>query len=250
LILQEQPFQILAALLERPGHLVTHDELRRRLWSYDTFVDFERSLNKAVNRLREVLEESVDQPRFIARHVVSVAALLWSPSLRCRYPKHPRPLLQVTPEALILNTEGIAKEICKTIFAIHPDDLADMIKQGMTAKQIAFGLNMSVAGFYSLAQRLGGVQRICNLDTHRQNQLGFHWAASDSMRHAVQKFHDDERMVPVFADLVNGANVGMVQSGSTRASRRKRSKVCGSWARPSGKNFRATKRPSSVSSAL
>jgi glycyl-tRNA synthetase beta subunit len=56
--------------------------------------------------------------------------------------------------ALILNTEGIAEEICKTIFAIHPDDLADMIKQGMTAKQIAFGLNMSVAGLYRRAQRL------------------------------------------------------------------------------------------------
>jgi serine/threonine protein kinase len=65
LILQEQPFQILAALLERPGHLVNRDELRQRLWSSDTFVDFERGLNKAVNRLREVLDDSADQPRFI-----------------------------------------------------------------------------------------------------------------------------------------------------------------------------------------
>src|SRR3984893_4767848 len=65
LVLQEQPFQILATLLERPGHLVNRDELRHRLWSSDTFVDFERGLNKAVNRLREVLDDSVDQPRFI-----------------------------------------------------------------------------------------------------------------------------------------------------------------------------------------
>ena len=65
LILQEQPFQILAALLERSGHLVDRDELRRRLWSTDTFIDFERGLNKAVNRLREVLDDSADQPRFI-----------------------------------------------------------------------------------------------------------------------------------------------------------------------------------------
>jgi serine/threonine protein kinase len=65
LILQEQPFQILATLLERPGHLVNRDELRRTLWSSDTFVDFERGLNKAVNRLREVLDDSADQPRFI-----------------------------------------------------------------------------------------------------------------------------------------------------------------------------------------
>src|SRR5579862_5642527 len=64
-VLQEQPFQILAALLERPGHLVNRDELRQRLWSSDTFVDFERGLNKAVNRLREVLNDSADRPRFI-----------------------------------------------------------------------------------------------------------------------------------------------------------------------------------------
>jgi serine/threonine protein kinase/tetratricopeptide (TPR) repeat protein len=65
LILQEQPFQILAALLERPGHLVGRDELRQKLWSSNTFVDFERGLNKAMNRLREALEDSADQPRFI-----------------------------------------------------------------------------------------------------------------------------------------------------------------------------------------
>jgi eukaryotic-like serine/threonine-protein kinase len=64
-ILQEQPFQILATLLERPGNLITRDELRQRLWSTDTFVDFDRGLNKAVNRLREVLDDSADQPRFI-----------------------------------------------------------------------------------------------------------------------------------------------------------------------------------------
>ncbi|PWT81870.1 MAG: hypothetical protein C5B58_09175 [Acidobacteria bacterium] len=63
--LQEQPFQILSALLERPGELVTRDELRNRLWPSDVFVDFEHSLNKAVNRLREVLEDSAEHPRFI-----------------------------------------------------------------------------------------------------------------------------------------------------------------------------------------
>jgi len=65
LILQEQPFQILAMLLERSGQLVTRDELTKKLWPSDTFVDFEHSLNKAVNRLREVLEDSAEHPRFI-----------------------------------------------------------------------------------------------------------------------------------------------------------------------------------------
>jgi DNA-binding winged helix-turn-helix (wHTH) protein len=64
-ILPEQAFQILAALLERPGHLVTRDELRKKLWSSHTFVDFEQGLNKAVNRLRDVLGDSAEHPRFI-----------------------------------------------------------------------------------------------------------------------------------------------------------------------------------------
>jgi len=63
--LQEQPFQILVALLERPGELVTREELRARLWPSDTFVDFDQSLNKAVNRLREALTDAAEHPRFI-----------------------------------------------------------------------------------------------------------------------------------------------------------------------------------------
>ncbi len=63
--LQEQPFQLLAALLERPGELITREELRQRLWPADTYVDFDRSLNKAASKLREALGDSADTPRFI-----------------------------------------------------------------------------------------------------------------------------------------------------------------------------------------
>src|SRR5262249_13443151 len=63
--LQEQPFQVLAMLLERPGELVTREELRRRLWSADTFVDFDHSLNAAIKRLRDALGESAESPVFI-----------------------------------------------------------------------------------------------------------------------------------------------------------------------------------------
>ncbi len=55
LTLQEQPFQVLAALLERPGQLVTRDELQHKVWPSETFVDFDRGINKAINRLRETL---------------------------------------------------------------------------------------------------------------------------------------------------------------------------------------------------
>ncbi len=63
--LREQPLQILLALLEEPGELVTREELVRRLWPVDTFVDFDRGLNKAINHLREALGDSAEQPQFI-----------------------------------------------------------------------------------------------------------------------------------------------------------------------------------------
>jgi cholera toxin transcriptional activator len=63
--LQEQPFQVLALLLERPGELVTREELRQKLWPADTFVDFDHSLNTAINKLRETLGDSSSAPRFI-----------------------------------------------------------------------------------------------------------------------------------------------------------------------------------------
>src|SRR5438270_1497949 len=63
--LQEKPFQVLAALLTHPGELVTREQLRQSLWPADTFVDFEHGLNTAVNKLREALRDSANDPRFI-----------------------------------------------------------------------------------------------------------------------------------------------------------------------------------------
>ncbi|MGZ4787342.1 MAG: winged helix-turn-helix domain-containing protein [Terriglobales bacterium] len=63
--LQEQPFQVLVAMLERPGEIITREDLRQRLWPSDTFVDFDHSLNTAINKLREALRDSASNPRFI-----------------------------------------------------------------------------------------------------------------------------------------------------------------------------------------
>jgi TolB-like protein/Flp pilus assembly protein TadD len=63
--LQDQPLQVLSMLTERPGELVTREDLKHRLWPGDTFVDFEQGLNAAVKRLRYVLGDSADTPRFI-----------------------------------------------------------------------------------------------------------------------------------------------------------------------------------------
>jgi TolB-like protein/DNA-binding winged helix-turn-helix (wHTH) protein/Tfp pilus assembly protein PilF len=63
--LAEQPLQVLTLLLERPGQVITREELQRRLWRSDTFVEFEHGLNAAVKRLREALGDSADNPRFV-----------------------------------------------------------------------------------------------------------------------------------------------------------------------------------------
>jgi TolB-like protein/DNA-binding winged helix-turn-helix (wHTH) protein/Flp pilus assembly protein TadD len=87
--LQEQPFQVLALLLERPGDVVTRDELQRRLWPSHTFVDFEQGLNGAIKRLRQALGDSAESPRFVEtlpRHgyrlIVPVVAGETAPSAR------------------------------------------------------------------------------------------------------------------------------------------------------------------------
>lgn len=63
--LQEQPFQVLSLLLERPGEMVAREDLRSKLWPADTFVDFDHSLNTAVNKLREALGDTASNPRFV-----------------------------------------------------------------------------------------------------------------------------------------------------------------------------------------
>jgi len=63
--LQEQPFQVLAMLLEHPGEVVTREELQKKLWPADTFVDFDHGLNKAINKIREALSDYANSPRFV-----------------------------------------------------------------------------------------------------------------------------------------------------------------------------------------
>jgi Tol biopolymer transport system component/DNA-binding winged helix-turn-helix (wHTH) protein len=64
--IQEQPFRVLAMLLERPSEIFSRDEIRRQLWPEDTFVEFDHSLNTAVNKVREALGDSPENPRFVA----------------------------------------------------------------------------------------------------------------------------------------------------------------------------------------
>jgi len=103
--LQEQPFRVLEMLLEHSGEVVTREELQKRLWPADTFVDFDHGLNKAINKIREALGDSADSPRFVEtvsrrgyRFLAEVkeadTAPAHSPELAIQ-PQHP----QAAPEA-------------------------------------------------------------------------------------------------------------------------------------------------------
>jgi len=114
--LQEQPFQVLRMLLERAGEVVTREELQKKLWPADAFVDFDHGLNKAINKIRDALSDSAESPRFvetIARHgyrfladvKVAEAASVRSPELATQ--AHPaaeaRDRLDLTGELAIPN---------------------------------------------------------------------------------------------------------------------------------------------------
>src|SRR5580693_6133059 len=63
--LQEQPFQVLVMLVEHAGEVVSREDLQKKLWTADTFVDFDHGLNKAINKIREALGDSAESPRFV-----------------------------------------------------------------------------------------------------------------------------------------------------------------------------------------
>jgi TolB-like protein/DNA-binding winged helix-turn-helix (wHTH) protein len=108
--LSGQPFQILAALVDRPGEVVTREELNSKLWPADTFVDFDHGLNNAVARIREVLDDSSDTPRYVetiprrgyrfiapvsnGRSAAAAPASLVAPSREVASPSAVAPLVQ------------------------------------------------------------------------------------------------------------------------------------------------------------
>jgi cholera toxin transcriptional activator len=123
--LQEQPFQILALLLDRPGELVTRDDLRSKLWSADTFVDFDHSLNTAVNKLREALGDVASNPRFVQ----TVARRGYRFIAPVQGSMKPGATLLGNPTAA--NTAAIAKNP-PTAQILHPELQVPIPRRGLT----------------------------------------------------------------------------------------------------------------------
>ncbi len=150
--LQEQPFRILTMLLERPGELVTREELRQRLWSEDTFVDFEHSLNTAIKKLRRALCDGADKPRFVEtlprrgyRFVGSVAG-------------HPQPSLQTSsepPQGLVGKVYVLRDEKGGDFVTLPIDEKTMVEKQKLEAAADDLGLSLLFAAEKVLMVRAG-----------------------------------------------------------------------------------------------
>jgi len=148
--LQEQPFRVLLLLLERPGIVVTRDQIRQALWSDDTFVDFDHSLNTVVNKLRDALDDVASNPRFIEtlarrgyRFIAPVEVLGGE-------------LAGAVPSAADAPNETSASRLS---LLTHPDELPS-VSRGIVRVLFALIQVMYLCFYVVSLARLGSIERI------------------------------------------------------------------------------------------
>jgi cholera toxin transcriptional activator len=145
-----QPFQVLAVLMERAGEVVTREELQQKLWASDTFVDFDHSLNTAINRVREVLGDSASSPRYVetlARRGYRFIAPVESE-------------LRPTPEARLSGPS--ASPVLPEAPALHPELEVPIPHRGVTRGLFALIQIMYLIFYGTALIRLHGVERIAD----------------------------------------------------------------------------------------
>jgi cholera toxin transcriptional activator len=143
-----QPFQVLAMLLERAGEVVTREELQQKLWASDTFVDFDHSLNTAINRVREVLGDSASSPRYVetlARRGYRFIAPIQSESTPA-------------PEARV--SEPSTSPVQQTAPALHPELEVPIPHRGITRGLFALIQVMYLIFYGTALIRLHAVEGI------------------------------------------------------------------------------------------
>jgi DNA-binding winged helix-turn-helix (wHTH) protein len=147
--LQEQPFQVLVALLENPGKVVTREELRQKIWPADTFVDFDHSLNTAVNKIREALGDSASNPRFVET--------LARRGYRFLAPVDGAP---ASTPATITSVPGTHSRAAPREIALHPDLHVPPPHRGLVRTLFALIQVMFLCFYVSALYHLRGVDRV------------------------------------------------------------------------------------------
>jgi TolB-like protein/DNA-binding winged helix-turn-helix (wHTH) protein len=122
--LSGQPFEVLVALLEKPGRVITREELHEKLWSQDTFVDFEHGLNKAINKVRDALGDDAGNPRFVE-------------TLPRRGYRFLAPVIQRAPEISVTETAAQAKEPALAVAPVQSKARAPVTSPGTIAVSIS-----------------------------------------------------------------------------------------------------------------
>jgi DNA-binding winged helix-turn-helix (wHTH) protein/uncharacterized membrane protein (DUF485 family) len=153
--LQEQPFQVLALLLQHSGDVVTREELRQKLWPSDTFVDFDHSLNTAVNKVREALGDSASSPRFVetlARRGYRFIAPVQSESAPDAAASSPVPPPEPAP----------APPAPSPAPALHPDLEVPIPRRSITRGLFALIQVMYLSFYLSALFRLRAVQEVAD----------------------------------------------------------------------------------------
>jgi DNA-binding winged helix-turn-helix (wHTH) protein len=157
--LQEQPFQVLVALLENAGRVVTREDLRQKTWPADTFVDFDHSLNTAVNKIRESLGDSASSPRFVEtlarrgyRFIAPVDGARASSTAAASVPP---PLSAAAPAEGTLLPGAISNGI-----ALHPELHVPVPHRGLVRALFGLIQVMFLCFYLSALDHLRGVDRV------------------------------------------------------------------------------------------
>jgi len=165
--LQGQPFQVLAVLLERAGDVVTREELQQKLWPSDTFVDFDHSLNTAINKVREALGDSASSPRYVEtlsrrgyRFIAPVQAPLHTPEQAGARTEAP------SGHRVIASGEGSAPAPAASTdppVAMHPELDVPIPRRAITRGLFALIQVMYLAFYLTALFRLHDVQAVADL---------------------------------------------------------------------------------------
>lgn len=163
--LQGQPIQVLTLLLERAGDVVTREELRQKLWASDTFVDFDHSLNTAINKVREALGDSAASPRFVetlARRGYRFIAPVQAPVSAQPLPIQPVPNGVIADPAASHAAAAIPPDQTAPAATLHPELEVPIPRRGLTRGLFALIQIMYLCFYLAALFRLRDVQRIAD----------------------------------------------------------------------------------------
>ena len=157
--MQGQPIQVLTLLLERAGDVVTREELRQKLWASDTFVDFDHSLNTAINKVREALGDSASSPRYVetlARRGYRFIAPVQAPV------QAPAATAVTSSSAGMVSDQTTPHEPLSSALSLHPELEVPIPRRGLTRGLFAVIQVMYLCFYLAALFRFREVQRIAD----------------------------------------------------------------------------------------